>query len=136
MIVFDRKVNHFILKCCYANYLMRFSHCCETSCFHVFWNCFEIRCCWDYYRKLMVDDEDSVEFSVSVLCLEKIICTVPFLDTQEPHSWRTLKANVCVFLYISVRKFLFQRRSKVLSDGDGKVWTIWTSRVRLSLNFS
>ena len=39
-------------------------------------------------------------------------------------SWRprtaflkTLKANVCIFLYISSRKFLFQRRSKVLFAG-------------------
>ena len=45
--------------------------------------------------------------------------TAPFLDTQELHSWSTLKANACIFLYISLRKFLFQRRSKVLS---GKGW--------------
>ena len=45
------------------------------------------------------------------------ICTAPFLDAQEPHSWSTLKANVCIciFLYISVRKFLFQKRSKILT---------------------
>ena len=41
--------------------------------------------------------------------------TAPFLDAQELHSWSTLKANACIFLYISLRKFLFQRRSKVLS---------------------
>ena len=45
--------------------------------------------------------------------------TAPFLDAQELHSWSTLKANACIFLYISLRKFLFQRRSKVLS---GKRW--------------
>ena len=45
------------------------------------------------------------------------ICTAPFLDAQEPHSWSTLKANVCTFLYISVRKCLFQRRSEILSGG-------------------
>ena len=44
--------------------------------------------------------------------------TVPFLDAQELHSWSTLKANVCIFLYISVRKFVFHRSSKILS-GDG-----------------
>ena len=43
------------------------------------------------------------------------ICTASFLDAQELHSWSTLKANVCIFLYISVTKFLFQRRSKILS---------------------
>ena len=47
------------------------------------------------------------------------IFTAPFLDAQELHSWSTLKANACIFLYISLRKFLFQRRSKVLS---GKGW--------------
>ena len=37
---------------------------------------------------------------------------VPFLDTQQLHSWSTLKANACVFLYISVRK-----SSKILYGG-------------------
>ena len=33
------------------------------------------------------------------LCsVRKDICTVPFLDAQELHSWSTLKANVCIFL--------------------------------------
>ena len=45
----------------------------------------------------------------------KNICTAPFLDVQEP----ALIALVFIFLYISVRKLLFQRRSKVLSDGGG-----------------
>ena len=49
--------------------------------------------------------------------------TAPFLDAQELHSWSTLKANV---LYISLRTFLFQRRSKVLSGkgSDGGGWII------------
>ena len=46
---------------------------------------------------------------VSVSCQE--ICTAPFLDAQELYSRSTLKANVHILLYISVRKFLFQRRS-------------------------
>ena len=33
------------------------------------------------------------------------ICTAPFLDAQELHFRSTLKANVCIFLYISVRNF-------------------------------
>ena len=45
--------------------------------------------------------------------VRKHICTASFLDPQELHSWSTLKANVCIFLYISVRKFLFQRSSKI-----------------------
>ena len=51
--------------------------------------------------------------------VRKNICTPPFLDAQELHSWSTLKANVCIFLYISLRNLLFQRRSKVFS---GKSW--------------
>ena len=46
--------------------------------------------------------------------VRKNIWAAPFLDAKELHSCSTLKANVCIFLYISVRKFLFQRRSKIL----------------------
>ena len=35
---------------------------------------------------------------------------------QELHSQSTLKA-ICIFMYISVRKYLLQRRSKLLSGG-------------------
>ena len=41
------------------------------------------------------------------------IYTAIFLDAQELHFWSTLKANVYTFLYISARKFLFQRRSNI-----------------------
>ena len=54
--------------------------------------------------------------NVSVWC-QKRYCTAVFPDAQELHAWITLKANVCIFLYIFVRKFLFQTRSKVLSGG-------------------
>ena len=53
--------------------------------------------------------------------VRKNICTAPFPDAQELLSWSTLKANVCIFLYISLRKVLFQRRSKILS-GDMGSW--------------
>ena len=43
--------------------------------------------------------------NLSLLGARKKNCTASFLDTQELHSWSTLRANVCVFLYISVRKF-------------------------------
>ena len=47
------------------------------------------------------------------------ICTAPFLDAQELHSWSTLKEKVCIFLDISLRKCLFERRSKIFSGGGG-----------------
>ena len=61
-----------------------------------------------------------------LLDVREKICTAPFLDTQELDFWSTLKANVCISLYISVRKFFFQRRSNVLSDvgGLGEGWVI------------
>ena len=54
-----------------------------------------------------------------LLGIRENICTAPFLDAQELHFWSTLKANVCIYLYISVRNFVFQRRSNILSDGGG-----------------
>ena len=51
--------------------------------------------------------------------VRKKIFTAPFLDAQELNSRSTLKANVCKFSCICLRKFLFQRRSKLLSGG---VW--------------
>ena len=54
-----------------------------------------------------------------LLGVRENICTAIFLDAQELHFWSALKANVCIFLYISVRKFLFQRRSNILSNGGG-----------------
>ena len=47
----------------------------------------------------------------------KNICTTPFFDAQELHSWSILKANVGIYLFISL--ILFQRRSKILSSGGG-----------------
>ena len=49
----------------------------------------------------------------------KNIYTAPFLDGQERQSCSTLKANACIFLYISLRKFLFHRNSKILSGDIG-----------------
>ena len=48
---------------------------------------------------------------VSIWCLFGVredICTAAF-DAQELHSWSTLKANVCILLYISVRNVLLVR---------------------------
>ena len=52
--------------------------------------------------------------------VRKNICTAPFPEAQELLSSSTLKTNIC--LYISVylsKKFLFQRRIKILSGGMG-----------------
>ena len=59
-----------------------------------------------------------------LLGVRENICTAPFLDAQELHFRSTLKANVSVFLYISVRKFFSQRRSNILSGDLGKGWMI------------
>ena len=40
-----------------------------------------------------------------------------FLNAQELHSQSIWKANICIFLYISVIKFLFQIRRNFLSGG-------------------
>ena len=48
-------------------------------------------------------------------CQKKNIGTTQFLGAQELHSQSTLNVNVCIFLYIALWKFLFQRRSKLLS---------------------
>ena len=41
--------------------------------------------------------------------VRKIICTAPFPDAQELLSWSTLKANVSIFLYISLRKIFVSK---------------------------
>ena len=47
----------------------------------------------------------------------KNICTTLLPYAQELLYWSTLKANVCIFLQISLRKCLLQRLSKILSCG-------------------
>ena len=47
----------------------------------------------------------------------KNICTTLLPYAQELLSWSTLKANVCIFLQISLRKCLLQRLSNILSCG-------------------
>ena len=41
-------------------------------------------------------------------CFQKNLYNIPFLDVQELHS-RITQKNVSIFLYISVRQFLFRR---------------------------
>ena len=59
---------------------------------------------------------------VSVWCQKKDICTVLFLDAQELHSWSTLKGNICIFLYISVRKFYLVGEDSIVSLTRLTVW--------------
>ena len=62
------------------------------------------------------------------LVSEKIFALHHFLTPKNwilETLWKYISVlNVCVFLYISLRKILFQRRSKVLSgkecDGEGR----------------
>ena len=51
--------------------------------------------------------------------VRKNIFTARFPDAQEPHYLSILKVSVCIFLYISVKRFSFQRRSKILPAGGG-----------------
>ena len=61
----------------------------------------------------------------------KNICIAPFLNVQELHSWSTLKASVCIFLCISVKECLLQKRSKIVSGcGWGKEWRGWIISLR------
>ena len=46
--------------------------------------------------------------SMFLFGVRKSICTAPFPDAQELLYWTTLKANVCIFLYI----FLFVSKMK------------------------
>ena len=59
---------------------------------------------------------------VSVWCQKKDICTALFLDAQELHSWSTLKGNICIFLYISVRKFYLVGEDSIVSLTRLTVW--------------
>ena len=52
---------------------------------------------------------------VSVWCQKKHLHSTVYWRPKL-HSWSVLKANVPIFLYKSVRKVLFQRYSKILSD--------------------
>ena len=58
--------------------------------------------------------------------VRKNICTASFPDAQELLSWNTVKANVCIFLYISLRKFCFKdlARFYMVVWGVGGGWII------------
>ena len=77
------------------------------------------------------------------LCgVRKNICTASFLATQKLHSWSPLKANVCIFLYICLKKFCFQDvvMFYLVEGGIGGDWinflrrlAVWTLQ---NVNFS
>ena len=90
-----------------------------------FYNTFLLKKPHSFYEPQLIQLQHSQEpysfykFSskhVSGWCQKKI-CTPPIRDTQGLLSRSTWEANFCIFLYISVRKFLFQRRRKLLSAG-------------------
>ena len=56
--------------------------------------------------------------SIFLVRVRKSIFTAPFLDAQKLHSRSTWKANVCTFLCISIRKYLFKKCRKLLF-GEG-----------------
>ena len=60
-------------------------------------------------------------------CLRKYICTAPFLVVQTCILEALGKQIVCIFLYISVRKFLFQRRKNLLFGGKLNIFLKATS---------
>ena len=49
--------------------------------------------------------------------VRKSICAAQFLKAKELHFRSSWKASACIFEYISVRKFLFQWRRKLLPGG-------------------
>ena len=67
------------------------------------------------YRNTAKNLSDFTNFSANKFRfgVRKNICTALSFDAQELHSWSTLKANFCIFLYISLRKILFQKRNIV-----------------------
>ena len=50
--------------------------------------------------------------------VRKNICTAPFLGTQELHSWSTLKANVCIFMYPSKHLLVLKTSSTRLQRNN------------------
>ena len=54
--------------------------------------------------------------------VRKDICTAAFLGVQWLHFWTTLKANVCIFLYISLKKLCSRDvvRSYLVGGGIGE----------------
>ena len=84
----------------------------------------KITCCRNTAKNL--SDFKNFPADMFLLGIREDIYTAPFLDAQELHFWSTLKANVCIFLYISVRNFFSQRRSNILFDcgGFGEGWMI------------
>ena len=69
----------------------------------LFWNWKWITCSQNTAKKL--SQFTNFPANMFLFGVRKIICAAPFLDAQELLSWSTLKANVCIFLRISLRKF-------------------------------
>ena len=63
-----------------------------------------------WFRNTVKKLTDSTNFPANMVpCgVKKNIYTTPFLDAHELHSWSSFKANVCIFLYISLKKNYFR----------------------------
>ena len=57
--------------------------------------------CFQNTAKKLSDLKNFPE-SIFLFGVRKRFCTAPFPDAQELLYWSTLKANVCIFLYISL----------------------------------
>ena len=113
------------------SFILQYSFAQKTSLILRTWTHFTLKiiCSRDTTKKL----SPFTNFPANIFLFDvtKNICTAPFLDGQERQSWSTLKANACIFLYISLRKFLFHRNSKfylvILGVGGG--WIISLRRL-------
>ena len=114
-----KQITHFTLQFCSKN-LTHFTN----------RNSLDTICSRNTARNLSDFTNFPANMFLFVFGVRKNICSASFLDAQEPHSWSTLKAYVCIFLYISVRKLLFQRRSKILfAGGESWGWIISLRRI-------
>ena len=55
-----------------------------------------------------ISDLTSFLTNMFLFGVRKNIWTTLFLEAQEMHSWSNLKANISIFLYISLKKYFFK----------------------------
>ena len=70
-----------------------------------------------YEHQLTQHYKKYIPANMFLVGVRKAIYTAPFLDTKELHSRSFGKANICIFLYVFVKKVLFRRHRKLLSGG-------------------
>ena len=107
-----KKIAHFTIQSCLKN-IFHFTNL-ET---HLI---LKIICSRNTAKNL--SDFKNFPADMFLLGVREYTCTVPFLDAQELSFWSTLKENVCIFLYISVRKIFskYVVRFYLMGVGWGK----------------